>query len=78
MNPSKRSRRHERELPKKSNFGNFEAELRSNNHKKFMDYALVHIDCCNYRFYKKLCEAVQPILDELTEEMDKLYEDDSK
>ena len=69
---NKRSLRHEKKLPNKSTLGNFEAELCSKNNKRFMEYALVHIDCCNYKFYKKLCEAVQPILDELTVEMDEM------
>ena len=67
----KRSRAYEKTLPVDSNFGNFEAELISKNDSWLQEYAKVHIDCCNYEFYKKLCEAVQPILNELTKEMNK-------
>ena len=69
---NKRSKSYEKTLPNKSKFGRFEAELTSRSSQRYMEYCLVNVDCCNYEFYMKLCEAIQPILDELTEEMDEL------
>ena len=53
-----------------SNFGNFEATIKSSS--LHLEYASVRINCCNYEFHKKIIEAVQPILDELTVEMNQL------
>ena len=53
-----------------SNFGNFDATITSND--RCLEFGSVKINCCNYEFHKKLIEAVQPILDELTVEMNRL------
>ena len=53
-----------------SNFGEFNATIESRN--DFFTYAKVSIECCNHEFHMKLVKVVQPILDELTVEMNEL------
>ena len=58
-----------------SNFGEFNATIESRN--DFYHYGKVSIECCNHEFHMKLVKAVQPILDELTVEMNELMNGDT-
>ena len=74
MNPS-----HQR-LRKKpiddSNFGEFNATIESRS--QLYHYAKVSIECCNHEFQIRLVKAVQPILDELTIEMNEIMNEDGE
>ena len=74
MNPSKQ--RLKKRGIDNSNFGDFNATIESRN--DFFKYAKVSIECCNYEFHIRLVKAVQPILDELTVEMNELMSDDDE
>ena len=67
------TRRHRKKLHS-SNFGDFEATIKST--EDYLEYASVTIYCCNYKYHNKLIEAVQPILDELKVEMDNLLREE--
>ena len=68
LNPSKQTLR--KMGVNNSNFGEFNATIESRS--KLYHYAKVSIDCCNHEFHMRLVKAVQPILDELTIEMNEL------
>jgi len=71
MNPSRQRLR--KKTIDDSNFGEFNATIESRS--KLYHYAKVSIECCNHEYHMRLVKAVQPILDELTVEMNELMND---
>ena len=59
-------------LEENSDIGIFKGTL--NSTKGSLVFAEVDIECCSFTFYKKIVEAIQPVLEELKEEMSKQWE----